>query len=121
VIGTPDIITGRAAHDYKTIIAEQPKKPPDYRLAVGACARPPGRGWVLVDYSWDEDTGAARLSYRRKWNPAEKVVVEVEQPAGKWQAGWAARPPINRDEVLSRYFETIRSQIDLAARGAYAR
>jgi hypothetical protein len=119
-----DIITGTAtgrARDAKSTPRVEAKQPPDYRLSVGATARPPGRGWILVDYSWDEDTGLARLSFRRRWNTSERVVVEIEQPAHRLHAGWRDKPEINRDAVLARYFDTIRSQAKLAAVGAYAR
>lgn len=101
--------------------APKPPRPPDYKLPVGTTASPPGKGWKLVDFSWDERTGLARLSFRRKWNPAERVVVEVQQPAGEHHEGWAIKPPINHDAVLARYFESQRTQMQMQALGAYGR
>jgi hypothetical protein len=96
-------------------------RPADYFLPVGATASPPGKGWKLVDYSWDEKTGIARLAFRRKWNPAERVVVEVQQPASECHEGWQQKPEINRDAVLARYFESQRVQMHMQAIGAYGR
>lgn len=120
----PEVHDGSYARARRSVAPARPPMPPrpaDYKLPVGANPTPPGKGWKLVDYSWSEKTGVARLSYRRKWNPAEKVIVEVQQPAGEHQDGWKIRPEIDRDAVLARYFESQRKQLEMQAIGAYGR
>jgi hypothetical protein len=92
-----------------------------HRLPAGSNPRPEGRGWLLVDYNWDEDTGIAKLVYRRRWDLKQRYVVEVEQPAGRHQIGWKDRTPIDRPAVLARYFESTRDQAAKQAAGIYGR
>lgn len=91
------------------------------RLPVGSNPRPVGRGWFLVDYSWNEKTGVARLKYRNRFIPKKVEVVEVEQPASAAQVGWTNRPPIDRRAVLARHHETIRHQALMADLSVYGR
>ena len=90
-------------------------------LAPGSNPRPEGRGWMLVDYSWDERTGVARFAYRRRWDPKERVIVKVQQPANNRQVGWKNRPAIDRNAVLARHHDTVRHQAAMLAAGVYGR
>lgn len=110
-----------ARRDRRPAAPPRAPKPADYSLPVGSRATPPGRGWILVDYSWEEKTGIARLSYRRKWNPAERVIVEVQQPAGAHHEGWRIKPAVDRDALMARHVETLRAQMRMQAAGAYGR
>lgn len=98
-----------------------PPRPPDYKLPAGANARPPGRGWLLIDYAWDEGTGVGRAQFRRRWDPKQRLTVEVQQPAGPHHEGWKIKPPINREAMLARYFESQRKQMEMQADGVYGR
>jgi hypothetical protein len=114
-------VSGVTSAEIRTI-RERAARPPlvaDLNLEPGENPRPTGRGWLLVDYNWDEDTGVARLVYRRR---KERLVVDVKQPAGRSQAGWRDRPAINHAAVLARYFESQRDQlVKLEAGGVYGR
>lgn len=137
MIGTPDKTYGGGAVDYKTASPRQraksgnfgkplrgplpPPRPADYKLPVGSNARPPGKGWGFVAYSWSEKTGVGRAVYRRTWDPTERLVIEVQQPANEYQDGWKKKPPIDREAVLARYFESQRTQIAMQALGVYGR
>lgn len=90
-------------------------------LPPGSNPRPSGRGWMLVDYSWDENNGVARFAYRRRWDPKERVIVKVQQPASSRQVGWKLRPPIDRPTVLARHNDTVRHQARMLERGVYGR
>lgn len=114
VVGRADAVKAGRVLEYKTAKDEAPPLPP------GSDPRPPGRGWLLVDYSWHEKTGVGRLVYRRRWNPKERVVVSVWQPAPHTDR-WSFRPAINHDEVLGRYFEALRVTMAMQAEGVYGR
>lgn len=127
MIGETDVVSGdNTRGEVNSPIEHRP--PPDYKLPVGAYPRP-GRDWLLESYSWDEGTGVARLYYRHRRNSAEKRTVDLPQPAA-WldryghvhaQSGWDDRPAIDYEAVRARYFDTIRSQSELARAGAYIR
>jgi hypothetical protein len=72
-----------------------------------------------VDYRWSEKTGLARFAYRKKRDPAERLVIELQQPAHHSHAGWSHRPDVSREAMLARHFEVIRDTMRLAAAGAY--
>lgn len=103
------------AVEYKTAPRLEPRP-----LPPGADPRPDGPGWILVDYSWNEKTGIGRLVYRRRWDPKERVVVNVEQPT-KDHDTWRLRPPIDHDAVLGRYFEALHVTMAMQEVGAYGR
>lgn len=89
-------------------------------LPTHADPRPPGKGWLLVDYSWSEKTGIGRLVYRRRWDPKERVIVSIEQPGPEYDL-WFARRPIDHEAVLARYFESLHVTMAMQAVGAYGR
>lgn len=96
-------------------------RPADLTLAAGANPRPPGRGWILVDYSWDEQTGVARCVYRRRWDPKQRLVVEVGQPAGDHHPQWRTAPRASREALFQRHAETLTTTRDMMRVGAYGR
>lgn len=79
-------------------------------LPRGSDPRPTGKGWRLVDYSWDEQDGVGKFVYRRD---KERQVVAVRQPAGCYHDGWATRPPIDHDAALARYFGDLHVQFSM--------
>ena len=102
-----------------------PRPEADYKLLVGENPRQIlGPEWRLVDYTWGEKSGTARMTYRLKWDRSQRRIVEVQQPADRTQAGWKQRPKLTDEQhaaMLARHFEAHRATSEKLAIGAYGR
>lgn len=85
---------------------------------VGTDVRP-GRYWLLDAYTWNKNTGVAKLEYSNHFDDTQHMTFALQQPCRDGHAGWNQRPYPDHQMLMSRLKETYDETARLKALGAY--